>query len=267
MPQRRRPSLMRVNLMIGLISIGILCPPCTSSQSQENAHAVFDAASIRPAVAQHGGGEGSSRSQIEYAADSLTMENIDLSEMIQWAYGLQQYQVTGPNALHAARYDVRAKTADPVPLATLRLMLQDLLATRFRLQLHRERKTTAVYELVVAKGGPRLPKDKTDTLPPGYPKENLPRVVDGGFVFTNVKLGDFAKQLTELRGIDLPVIDRTGIQGIYDITLKSAASAILDPQGPSLLTLIHEQLGLRLVTAKDPVDVVVIDRVEQPSAN
>lgn len=80
-------------------------------------------------------------------------------------------------------------------------------------------------------------------------------------------LGDFAKQLTELRGIDLPVIDRTGIPGVYDITLKSAAAAILDPNGPSLLTLIDEQLGLKLVPAKDPLEVAVVDHVEQPSAN
>lgn len=227
----------------------------------------FEAASIRPAAAQQTGGEGSSRSQIQYAPDSLTMQNIDLNEMIQWAYGLQQYQVTPTNLLNATRYDVRAKTAQPVSVTTLRMLLQNLLAARFKLQLHRERRRTSVYELVVAKGGPHLPKDKTGTLPAGYTKENLPHVVDGGFVFTNVKLDDFARQLTELRGIELPVIDRTGIQGVYDITLKSAASAILDPNGPSLLTLIHEQLGLKLVDAKDPIEVVVVDRVDQPSAN
>jgi uncharacterized protein (TIGR03435 family) len=124
-----------------------------------------------------------------------------------------------------------------------------------------------VYELVVAKGGPRLPKNKADTLPSSYPKESLPRVVDGSFVFGNVSMAEFAEQLTQLRGIDLPVIDRTGIQGVYDITLKSAARALLEPDGPSLLTLIQEQLGLRLVSTKDPVEVFVIDHAEKPSAN
>ena len=195
------------------------------------------------------------------------MENIDLGEMIQWAYSLQQYQVTWNKLLNGSRYDLRAKTAAPVSEDTLRLMLRDLLATRFKVQLHREQKRTAVYELVVAKGGPHLSKDKTETLPPGYPKQNLPHVVDGSFVFTNVTLDDFAKQLSELRGIDLPVIDRTGIRGVYDITLKSGAAAILDPNGPSLLTLINEQLGLKLVSAKDPMEVAVIDHVEQPTPN
>ena len=91
--------------------------------------------------------------------------------------------------------------------------------------------------------------------------------MDGGFVFRNVSLSDFAQQLTEIRTIDLPVIDRTGIPGVYDITLKGAASALLDPSGPSLLTLIQEQLGLKLVSAKDPIEVVVVDHFEAPSAN
>ena len=195
------------------------------------------------------------------------MRNIDLSEMIEWAYGLQHYQLTGPNALAGPRYDLRAKSGDRVSDRTLRLMLQDLLATRFKLQLHREQKKTSVYELVVAKRGPKLPPDKSGTLPPAYAKETFPRVVDGSFVFQNVTLGEFAQQLTELRGIDLPVIDRTKIAGIYDITLKSAAGALLDPNGPSLLTLIHDQLGLRLMPAKDPVEVVVVDYFESPSAN
>ena len=135
------------------------------------------------------------------------------------------------------------------------------------LKVHPQSREFAAYELVVAKGGPRLPTDKSATVPPAYPKESLPRVVDGGFVFRNVSLGDFAQQLTELRGIDFPVIDRTGIPGVYDITLKSAASALVDPNGPSLLTLIQEQLGLRLAPAKVPIEVVVVDHAEPPSAN
>jgi len=195
------------------------------------------------------------------------MRNIDLSEMIQWAYGLQHYQLTGPASLAGLRYDLRARAGEPVTDSRLRLMLQDLLAARFKLQLHREQKRIPVYELVIAKGVPRLPKDKSATVPSSYPREAFPRVADGNFIFQNVSLADFAQQLTELRGIDLPVIDRTGIPGVYDITLKSAASALLDPNGPSLFTLIQEQLGLKLVSAKDPIEVVVVDHFDLPSAN
>ena len=237
------------------------------AHSQIHPTVSFEVASIRPVAGGESGGEGGTRSQIETTADGLTMRNIDLSEMIEWAYKLQHYQLSGPNSLAGSRYDLRAKSGDHVAESTLRLMLQDLLATRFKLQLHREQKKTSVYELVAAKGGPKLPRDKSASLPPAYPRESLPRVVDGGFVFRNVSLPDFAQQLTELRGIEFPVTDRTGIPGVYDITLKGAASALLDPSGPSLLTLIQEQLGLKLVSAKDPIEVVVVDHSEEPSAN
>jgi uncharacterized protein (TIGR03435 family) len=227
----------------------------------------FDVASIHPVVIDAPGGEGSTRSQIQPASDSLVLHNIDLDEMVEWAYGLEQNQLVNSGALHNHRYDVRARTAEPVTEKTLRLMLQDLLATRFNLKLHHQQKQTSVYELIVAKGGPKLPPNKADKLPASYPRETFPRVVDGSFVFTNTSMPDFAQQLTELRGIDLPVLDRTNIPGVYDITLKSAAAAVRDPNGPSLLTLIHEQLGLQLVAAKDPIDVVVIDHADEPSGN
>ncbi|HEY1986794.1 MAG TPA: TIGR03435 family protein [Terracidiphilus sp.] len=226
----------------------------------------FEVESIRPA-GEYVGGEGNSRSQIETTADSLTLRNVDLREMVQWAYGLKAYQVLGPGLTAGQRYDVRARSGEAVAESRLRLMLQDLLATRFKVRLHHEQKRISVYELVVARGGPRLPKNKGDTPLPFDAKESLPRVVDGSFVFSNVSIPEFAEQLAELRGIDRPVVDRTGIEGVYDITLKSAASALLEPDGPSLLTLIQEQIGLKLMSAKDPVEVVIVDRVEKPSAN
>ncbi len=231
-----------------------------------DAQPAFEVASIRPAV-QAAAGEGGSRSQIEFAADSLTMLNIDVEEMIEWAYGLGHYRVSGPGILAGPRYDVRARSGDPVPVATLRLMLENLLATRFKVHVHREQKAIKVYELVIAKGGPKLPTDKTKMLPPAYPRESLPRVVDGSFVFSNVSMSDFALQLGELRGIDLPVVDRTGIAGVYDLTLKSTAAAMLDSDPEALFSLIREQLGLKLVAARDPMDVLVVDHAERPTPN
>jgi uncharacterized protein (TIGR03435 family) len=236
-------------------------------QSAPEPVAAFEVASVRPTAMAHEGGEGSSRSQIEVSADGVTMRNVDLTELIEWAYGLQAYQVAKTSVLEGERYDIRARANDRATDRALKGMMQDLLATRFMLKFHREPKTTSVYELVVAKGGPKLPKDKTDTLPPGYAHESLPHVAQGSFVFSNVTMGEFAQQLTEIRGIDLPVVDRTGIAGVYDVTLTGGASAVLDPQGPSLLTLVQEQLGLKLVGAKDPVEVMVVDHAERPSAD
>jgi uncharacterized protein (TIGR03435 family) len=246
----------------------IVTPSFGCAQSSSAAQRpTFEVASIRPAVTQGAGGEGSTRSQIETAPDGLIMRNISLGEMVEWAYGLEHAQVLGPGMLENRRFDVRTRTAQPEPDATLRLMLQNLLAARFNLKLHHEKKPTSVYELVAGKRGPRLPPDKSSKLPASYPRERFPRVVDGSFVFTNTSMAEFAQQLTELRGIDLPVVDRTGIQGVYDITLKGAAAAMLQTDGPSLLTLIREQLGLKLVAAKDPMEVIVVEHAEEPSGN
>jgi len=195
------------------------------------------------------------------------MLNIDLNEMVQWAYGLQPYQISGQNMLMDRRYDVRAKSGAPASVTQMRVMLQGLLTTRFKLTAHRELKKTSVFELVIAKGGPRLPRNKVEQLPVSYVRENLPQVVDGGFLFTNTSMTEFAEQLSQLRPIGQPVLDRTGIKGVYDITLKSAASAILQPDGPSLFTLIQEQLGLKLVAGKDAIPILIVDHAEEPSEN
>jgi uncharacterized protein (TIGR03435 family) len=228
----------------------------------------FDVASIKPAAISKSGGDGnSSRSQIQYSADTLILLNIDLNELIQWAYKLQPFQISDKDLLRDKRYDIRAKSGEPTSLAQMRLMLQTLLTARFKLIAHREPKTTSVFELVIAKGGPKLPPNKAAQLPASYARENLPRVVDGGFSFMNITLSEFAGQLSQLRPIARPVLNRTNIEGVYDIALKGAAQAMLQPDGTSLFTLLQEQLGLRLVSAKDDTPMLVVDHVEEPSQN
>jgi len=241
--------------------------PALAAQPSDELQQAFEVASIRPTAFKAAGGEGGTRSQIQAAPDGLVLGNINMDEMIEWAYNLQHGQLANPGFLRDHRFDIRARAGRPVSERTLRIMLQNLLVSRFNLAIHKEQKLTSVYELVTAKNGPTLPPNKADKLPASYSRETYPRVVDGDFVFTNTSMPEFAQQLTELRGIDLPVIDRTGIQGVYDITLKSAAIAMRDSSGPSLLTLIHEQLGLKLVGAKARIEVVVIDHADEPSAN
>ncbi|HZP03303.1 MAG TPA: TIGR03435 family protein [Terracidiphilus sp.] len=272
------PTLLGTAVLVTLFAVAVVgefypVRAVVLTNSQDDPHppkdlsVVFEVASIKPSDPLATGGEGGFRSQIEYTADSLTMRNIEVGEMIQWAYGLQDFQVSAAHALQGQRFEVRARADEGVKLSTLRIMLQNLLATRFDLQIHWEQRRTAVYELVVDSGGAKLPENKADLHLPSYPKESYPRVVNGDFVFTNVSLPEFANQLADLRGIGLPVIDRTGIQGIYDITLKSAARAIRESDEIVLPSLIQKQLGLKLVSAKDPVKVLVVDHVEKPSAN
>lgn len=250
-----------------LLLIALLVAPGESFAAQE-AHPAFDVASIRPSAVNHAGGEGSKRSRIEATPLSLSMRNVDLSDCIQWAYRVSDYQVSGPGFPNSARYDILAKTGSPASIDQMRSMVQDLLATRFQLKIHRESKMLPVYGLVVAKGGPKLPAPKADAaVSPAQARESLPRIENDAFIFQDASMADFAAKLSLLRGIDRPVVDRTGIQGIYDLTLKSAPSAILQPDGPSLFTLVEDQLGLKLAPEKAPIEVLIVDHVEKPSEN
>ncbi len=228
--------------------------------------AAFEAASIRPSSTWKAGGEGNSRSRIEVAPNSLTMRNVDLNECVQWAYGVRSYRISGMH-LNAERYDIHARAEGSVQNHQLELMLQDLLAKRFNLKLHHEAKMISIYELVAAKGGPKLPAPKAVDISPSQSSESLPLVEDGNFVFRDTSIPEFADKLSQLRDIDRPVVDHSGIKGVFDITLRGAASAMLQPDGPSLFTLLQEQLGLKLVSTKAPIDVLVIDHAEQPSDN
>jgi uncharacterized protein (TIGR03435 family) len=145
-------------------------------------------------------------------------------------------------------------------------MLRQLLADRFKTTLHRETKVLPVYALAVAKGGPKLPAANPEDG--HHAVEQLPRIADGeSFFFPDNSMAEFAVKLSLLRGMERPVVDRTGIAGFFDITLKGAAKALLQPDGPSLFTLLPELVGLKLVPTKAPVEVLVIDHAEKPSEN
>jgi uncharacterized protein (TIGR03435 family) len=230
------------------------------------AHAAsFEVASIKPTAISNTNREGSNRARIEYSPDSLTMRNVALTHCIQWAYRVEYYQFPQLRSLDSTSYDILAKAAGPVPVSQLRLMLQQLLADRFKLTLHHETKEIPVYELTVAKGGPKLPEPRP--ADDRHAVENLPRIQDGSFLFEETSMPEFAAKLSQLYGIDRPVVDKTGIAGYYDIVFKGAAAAQRQPDGPTLYTLIQEQLGLKLVPAKGPMDVIVVDHVEKPSEN
>jgi uncharacterized protein (TIGR03435 family) len=226
----------------------------------------FEVVSVKPAAIP-AGREGGNRSRIEHTPNSLTMLNVALSDCAQWAYGVAFFQISDAH-LSSDSYDILAKTGASVPVSQLRLMLQDLLAKRFKLALHRETRMLPVYELVVAKGGPKLPAANAGaSLPLVHAAESLPRVQNDSFLFSDASMAEFAQMLTQLRAIDLPVVDRTGITGTFDIVLKSAPSVNREGDSAALFAIIQDQLGLKLVPAKAPIEVIVIDHAERPSEN
>lgn len=193
------------------------------------------------------------------------------------------------------RVDVIAKAASPAPVATLQRMLQPLLAEHFKLALHWEPREMDVFALVVANPGrlgPRLQRNDGCGERVGTPG-GFARAPDGAPNETGTcgTLPGGAGRIVA-RGLDMPglaafmgtspgrmVIDRTGLTGRYDVDLTYTPSAFsaealaqrpgatpppgVDPARPPLLTAVQEQLGLKLEPARGPVNVLVIDRVEQ----
>ncbi len=197
------------------------------------------------------------------------------------AYGIPGPRILGgPKWLDSERFDIEAAMDSSAfdRMRTLsrdqrmlqkQAMFQQLLADRFKLRVHWETREVPVYALTVVKGGPALSKAK-------QPELGLGTSAGVGLVGANgATLAEIAQVLTQEASQELGrmVIDKTGIEGKYDIKLQwtpdgggSPASAGANP-GPSIFTAIQEQLGLKLESTKGPVQVLVIDHVEMPSEN
>jgi uncharacterized protein (TIGR03435 family) len=192
------------------------------------------------------------------ASGSLTVVNQPLRNLITYAYDVRGFQLSGaPGWIETDRFDVLAKTQEGP--ASARERVRALLAERFGLTVHHETKEQTVYFLTLAKGGPRM-KISADA----GPQRGIYRGGSGqaqGFAATTEML---ARELAGMTG--RAVIDRTSLTGKYDWTLEWAPDPD-DATRPSLFTAIQEQLGVKLETAKGPVDMVVIDHVNRPSEN
>jgi uncharacterized protein (TIGR03435 family) len=212
----------------------------------------------------------------------LNSTGTSLSDLIKFAYDLHPRQITGgPAWSETEKYDITAKPdTEGIPNGTqLKMMLQKLLAERFELKFHRDKKELSVYAITVAKPGPpKLTKD--DTNPTG-----LPLFAGGGprgMLVRNSTIEQFA-QIMQANVLERPVVDQTGLgEQKWDFTLKwtpDAAQMIaagappnaLPPADadapPDIYAAMQQQLGLKLESTKAPVDVLVIDKVEKPSAN
>jgi uncharacterized protein (TIGR03435 family) len=206
-------------------------------------------------------------------ADGFSASGITVESLVFSAYNLKvDDQLKGlPGWAGSERFDIQAKMDAPtvemlrkLPREELsrerRLMLQALLADRFALRIHHESKDLPIYDLVVAKGGLKL-KALTEEKPGGWSM--------GGGKFTGHGL-TIAILASNLSGeLSRMVVDKTALTGNYDITLKWTPDGEQETatSGPSLFTALQEQLGLKLVSAKGPVDTIVVDHVERPSPN
>ena len=222
------------------------------------ATAGFEVATVRRAPAgDAAGGWWSPPGVGKFAA-----HNVSLAWLIHMAYDVDDDRILGKLGwLESDLFDVEAKPEAGVALSReeLRPRLQELLKQRFQLQTHRETKLVRGYQLVVAKGGPKMKATAGDHWP-GFRVHVGPGRMEG----LNWSMPYLAAMLGPAAG--LPVVDRTGLDGSYDVRLLYAPDIENESSLPSLFTALQESLGLKLVTGKVPVSMLVIDAVNRTPA-
>ena len=238
-----------------LASASALCVPMAHAQPP------FAVAVIRP-----------SSQDVKFERDGKTdtlpghvmMRDVTVQTCIKWAYGVQRAQVVGPDELEQIHYDIEAKADEPVPDEQLKLMMQTMLAERFGLKFHRERRELKGYAMTLIKPSAKL----------------HPSVGDGKMYRENSAVGTVAKFITLQEFADFmagpletPVQDQTGLKGKYDLVLDFTNYIPMEERTmrPDMMGVVFAamqgELGLKLQSEKVTVDVLVVDHLQKPSEN
>jgi uncharacterized protein (TIGR03435 family) len=195
----------------------------------------------------------------------LSITNASLKTLIRNAYGLQAFQFDGgPGWLDTDMYDIEAKTGRPEKIsdAELPALLQSLLADRFHLKAHWESREATVYVLLIDKGGLKMKASSGDETPAVDTGRGVNRMhIRGTVQPVSVLTQNLANRLGRV------VTDQTGLTGKYDFAIEWDSQSNAESAGPSLFTVLKEQLGLRLETQKGHMDVLVVDSAEKASDN
>ena len=238
----------------------------------------FEVASVKTSQDAGGRGDGggrgiqqilglSGRGNVSTSPGSLTMRGVSLKFCIGWAYDVKDYQISGPSWLSDGRFDIVAKAGGPAPEDHLRLMLQALLAERFKLALHSQSKELPAYALTVAKSGLKIHESAGDG-PPAIRRNGL------GMTAERISTAQFADILSS--ALRVPVVDVTGLKGRYDATVDFTPYIPLDSKPgdppPDLVDIaiiaVQDLLGLKLEARKEPLKTLVIDHAERaPTEN
>jgi uncharacterized protein (TIGR03435 family) len=245
--------------VLKLIS-GIALACCAWGQSP----AGFTAASIHPSSGdvkfEHDGA-------IQATPGRVVMRDVLLTSCMEWAWGIQESQISGPEWIRSERYDIVARADRPAAVEELKPMMRALLRERFGLEFHHEQKELTAYEMTVAKGGHKM---KEAAAGEKMSRENT-AISTIAKAMTMREFADFISQ-----PLAMPVVDHTGLSGRYDFVLNFTAylpagervmTPSFDNNNGIILSAIQGELGLKLESRKLAVEIYVIDRVERPSPN
>lgn len=240
----------------GRVIVGIVLVVAGLS-SQTISQPAFDAAIVRPVR------DDTRTWAIRQVTATRYRSLSNLMQLVTWAWKMKNYQILGaPAWTSEERFEIQATPGHSSSADEQRLMLRKLLTERFGLKVHSERREIPVYALVTGKDGPKLGVAKEDPAP-GHRGINIE---SGVLIARSGTMDDFVDVLTT--NLDRPVLNQTNLAGQYDFTLTwdqpPANGGQWSPIGPALFTPIRE-LGLRLDSAKAPVEVLVIDAVERPT--
>jgi len=219
----------------------------------------FEAVSIKP----HPEPVHVSRSSTSGTYASWEAET--LRDLITEAWNLKYYQVPNqPSWIASAHFDISARAPGSTEPSkeVFRQMLQTMLADRFHLRAHFETKEIPVYALVIAKSGHKLRSPEVNGQFPSYTAAQSGRIEITASHDTMLKL---AVQLSNSAG--RPVLNKTGLDGMFAFKLQFNPSATTESDLPSLPTALEDQLGLRLEPQKAPIETIVIDSAERPTGN
>jgi len=234
----------------------------------------FEVASIKPVES----GPKSGRYIVMQGPHRFVEKNYTLKLLIAAAYELNPKAVTGgPAWMESEHYDILALTpGEKQPSHDEQMaMLRALLSDRFKLSFHREPRVFSIYDLEISKGGSKLkpsaaaPTDQPYLISTVYPEKIV-------MPAKNASMADFVSVL-QRAVLDRPVVDKTGLTGRYDFNLEWAPdestfngelpASSSDASEPPFFSAIQQQLGLRLEATRGPVDTIVVDHAEHPSAN
>jgi uncharacterized protein (TIGR03435 family) len=286
--------LMLATLDVAVLAIPVICGYVSAPQvyAQSPRPGGVSSPSFEVASVKQNRSENSA-SMMRVFPDGFSLKNGSTKALVTFAYGVRDNQVSGePGWITTERYDVEAKVGDSVlkelerlsaveRAKQLSLVAQALLAERFKLSVSNQTKEVPVYALVVANDGPKFSETTANPIgsvgnsPQGQIRALRIRLSRGEIDITGGGIGDLAKELSKRLGRE--VLDKTGLKGNYDLTLRwpdesQAQPSIqdsrpLDPPGPSLFAAIQEQLGLKLESQKGPVRTLVLEHIEKPSEN